>query len=93
MARREKPGIGVAGEGCGLGLAVDDVDSVHGDTGRIRFGMGTYGSRSIAVGGTHAVFYALAFPAFVLFVLWRHRASAGTSCKNRGVCDLGDETV
>jgi len=35
-----------------LGMAVDDVDIVHGDTGRIVFGMGTYGSRSIAVGGT-----------------------------------------
>ena len=35
-----------------LGIAVDDVDIVHGDTGRIPFGMGTYGSRSIAVGGT-----------------------------------------
>ncbi len=34
-----------------LGLAVDDVDIVHGDTGRILFGMGTYGSRSLAVGG------------------------------------------
>ncbi len=34
-----------------LGLAVDDVDIVHGDTGRVLFGMGTYGSRSIAVGG------------------------------------------
>jgi aerobic carbon-monoxide dehydrogenase large subunit len=35
-----------------LGIALDDVDIVHGDTGRILFGMGTYGSRSIAVGGT-----------------------------------------
>jgi carbon-monoxide dehydrogenase large subunit len=35
-----------------LGIGVDDVDIVHGDTGRIPFGMGTYGSRSIAVGGT-----------------------------------------
>ncbi|HXS51926.1 MAG TPA: xanthine dehydrogenase family protein molybdopterin-binding subunit [Usitatibacter sp.] len=35
-----------------LGIAVDDVEVVHGDTGRIPFGMGTYGSRSIAVGGT-----------------------------------------
>jgi len=35
-----------------LGIGVDDVDVVHGDTGRIPFGMGTYGSRSIAVGGT-----------------------------------------
>src|SRR5207253_5079394 len=38
-----------------LGLAVDDVEIVHGDTGRIPFGMGTYGSRSIAVGGTAIV--------------------------------------
>jgi aerobic carbon-monoxide dehydrogenase large subunit len=35
-----------------LGIAVDDIDVVHGDTGRIPFGMGTYGSRSLAVGGT-----------------------------------------
>src|SRR5262245_39118287 len=35
-----------------LGIGVDDIDIVHGDTGRILFGMGTYGSRSIAVGGT-----------------------------------------
>jgi aerobic carbon-monoxide dehydrogenase large subunit len=34
-----------------LGIPVDNVDVVHGDTGRIPFGMGTYGSRSIAVGG------------------------------------------
>ena len=38
-----------------LGIAVDDVEIVHGDTGRIPFGMGTYGSRSIAVGGTAIV--------------------------------------
>jgi len=35
-----------------LGIALDDVDIQHGDTGKILFGMGTYGSRSIAVGGT-----------------------------------------
>jgi carbon-monoxide dehydrogenase large subunit len=35
-----------------LGLGVDDVEVVHGDTGRVPFGMGTYGSRSGAVGGT-----------------------------------------
>jgi len=34
-----------------LGLSVDQVDVVHGDTGRVPFGMGTYGSRSISVGG------------------------------------------
>jgi aerobic carbon-monoxide dehydrogenase large subunit len=35
-----------------LGIPIEDVDIVHGDTGRILFGMGTYGSRSLAVGGT-----------------------------------------
>jgi len=34
-----------------LGTGVDNVDVVHGDTGRVPFGMGTYGSRSISVGG------------------------------------------
>jgi carbon-monoxide dehydrogenase large subunit len=34
-----------------LGIAVESVDVVHGDTGRVPFGMGTYGSRSISVGG------------------------------------------
>ena len=38
-----------------LGIAVEDVDIVHGDTGKVLFGMGTYGSRSIAVGGTAIV--------------------------------------
>jgi carbon-monoxide dehydrogenase large subunit len=41
-----------------LGIAVDAVEIVHGDTGRIPFGMGTYGSRSLAVGGA-AVMKAL----------------------------------
>ena len=35
-----------------LGVPLDSVDIVHGDTDRIPFGMGTYGSRSLAVGGT-----------------------------------------
>ena len=35
-----------------LGIPMDDVDIVHGDTGQIQFGAGTYGSRSAAVGGT-----------------------------------------
>jgi carbon-monoxide dehydrogenase large subunit len=38
-----------------LGMAVENVDIVHGDTSKILFGMGTYGSRSIAVGGTAIV--------------------------------------
>ena len=38
-----------------LGIGLDDVDIVHGDTGRVPFGMGTYGSRSLSVGGTAIV--------------------------------------
>jgi carbon-monoxide dehydrogenase large subunit len=38
-----------------LGISFDDVEIVHGDTGRVLFGMGTYGSRSIAVGGAAIV--------------------------------------
>jgi aerobic carbon-monoxide dehydrogenase large subunit len=38
-----------------LGIALESVDVVHGDTSKILFGMGTYGSRSIAVGGTAIV--------------------------------------
>ena len=34
-----------------VGIPVENVDIVHGDTGRVPFGMGTYGSRSISVGG------------------------------------------
>jgi len=35
-----------------LGIPMETVEIVHGDTGSIPFGMGTYGSRSGAVGGT-----------------------------------------
>ena len=38
-----------------LGIGLDDVDIQHGDTGKVLFGMGTYGSRSIAVGGSAIV--------------------------------------
>jgi carbon-monoxide dehydrogenase large subunit len=38
-----------------LGLPLENVEVVHGDTSKILFGMGTYGSRSIAVGGTAIV--------------------------------------
>lgn len=38
-----------------LGVPVENVDIVHGDTDRIPFGMGTYGSRSLAVGGSAIV--------------------------------------
>ena len=35
-----------------LGVPVSQVDIVHGDTAKVPFGMGTYGSRSLAVGGS-----------------------------------------
>jgi carbon-monoxide dehydrogenase large subunit len=35
-----------------LQMPMDQVEVVHGDTGSIPFGMGTYGSRSASVGGT-----------------------------------------
>ncbi len=38
-----------------LGIPIENIDVVHGDTGRVPFGMGTYGSRSLAVGGTAIV--------------------------------------
>ncbi len=33
-----------------LGVSIDNVSIVHGDTDKVQFGMGTYGSRSAAVG-------------------------------------------
>ena len=38
-----------------LGIPIDDVEVVHGDTARSDYGLGTYGSRSIAVGGSALV--------------------------------------
>ena len=38
-----------------LGVPYEDVEVVHGDTGRVEFGLGTYGSRSLAVGGSALV--------------------------------------
>ncbi|MBU8546722.1 MULTISPECIES: xanthine dehydrogenase family protein molybdopterin-binding subunit [Roseomonadaceae] len=35
-----------------LGVPTANVDIVHGDTAKVPFGMGTYGSRSLAVGGS-----------------------------------------
>jgi len=35
-----------------LGIPIENIDVVHGDTDKGPFGMGTYGSRSLAVGGT-----------------------------------------
>src|SRR6266516_1602665 len=40
-----------------LGIPFDDVEVIHGDTAFAPYGLGTYGSRSLAVGGT-AVFRA-----------------------------------
>ncbi len=38
-----------------LGVPLDQIEVVHGDTAKIPFGMGTYGSRSLAVGGSAMV--------------------------------------
>ena len=38
-----------------LGIPMSQIEIVHGDTGKIPFGMGTYGSRSLAVGGSAMV--------------------------------------
>ena len=38
-----------------LGIPMEDVDIVHGDSDAVAFGMGTYGSRSLAVGGSAIV--------------------------------------
>ncbi len=35
-----------------LGIPMEDVEIVHGDSESVAFGMGTYGSRSLAVGGS-----------------------------------------
>jgi carbon-monoxide dehydrogenase large subunit len=41
-----------------LGIGIDQVQIVHGDTDKVQFGMGTYGSRSAAV-GMSAIFKAM----------------------------------
>jgi aerobic carbon-monoxide dehydrogenase large subunit len=41
-----------------LGIGIDQVEVVHGDTAQVPFGMGTYGSRSAAVGGS-AIYEAI----------------------------------
>jgi carbon-monoxide dehydrogenase large subunit len=38
-----------------LGIAIDQIEVSHGDTNKIPFGMGTYGSRSLPVGGSAIV--------------------------------------
>jgi carbon-monoxide dehydrogenase large subunit len=38
-----------------LGIDPGQIDIVHGDTAKVPFGMGTYGSRSLAVGGSAIV--------------------------------------
>jgi carbon-monoxide dehydrogenase large subunit len=38
-----------------LGIPIENVEVSHGDTNKIPFGMGTYGSRSLAVGGSAIV--------------------------------------
>jgi carbon-monoxide dehydrogenase large subunit len=38
-----------------LGVPIENIEVVHGDTDKVLFGMGTYGSRSLAVGGSALV--------------------------------------
>lgn len=38
-----------------FGIPMEDVELVHGDTSKVPMGMGTYGSRSLAVGGSAIV--------------------------------------
>jgi carbon-monoxide dehydrogenase large subunit len=38
-----------------IGVSVQDVEVIHGDTDRVQEGMGTFGSRNIAVGGSAVV--------------------------------------
>ena len=41
-----------------LGVDMDDITIIHGDTAMVQFGIGTFGSRATAVGGT-AMYYAI----------------------------------
>ena len=41
-----------------LGIPLEDIDIVQGDTAKVQFGIGTFGSRSTAVGGT-AIFQSV----------------------------------
>lgn len=38
-----------------MGIPLEDVEIIHGDSDSVAFGMGTYGSRSLAVGGSAIV--------------------------------------
>lgn len=38
-----------------MGIDINDIEIIHGDSDRVAFGMGTYGSRSLAVGGSAIV--------------------------------------
>jgi carbon-monoxide dehydrogenase large subunit len=41
-----------------LGVALDDITVIHGDTASVQYGIGTFGSRTTAVGGT-AIYLAV----------------------------------
>ena len=41
-----------------LGVGIDDILVLHGDTAMVPYGIGTFGSRATAVGGT-ALYFAL----------------------------------
>jgi len=41
-----------------LGVPIDDISVIHGDTAIVQYGIGTFGSRNTAIGGS-AIYYAL----------------------------------
>ena len=41
-----------------LGVDIDDISVLHGDTAIVQYGIGTFGSRGTAIGGT-ALYFAL----------------------------------
>ena len=59
-----------------LGVPIDDVMVLHGDTAVVQYGIGTFGSRGTAVGGA-ALFYALAGAQ------GQDRRSSAPCCSNR----------
>lgn len=61
-----------------LGIAPEQIEVIHGDTKRIRTGMGTSGSRTLAVGGS-AILGAAQKVREKLFVLAAHALEASAS--------------
>lgn len=61
-----------------LGVSINDVTVIHGDTGVVQYGIGTFGSRATAVGGT-AVYIAVQKLKEKAEKIAAHMLQAGTS--------------